>query len=990
MALEPLLTIHLLGQFWLIYGDQLVTDINTPRLQALLAYLLIHRSTPVSRQKLAFLFWPDSSEEQARTNLRHIVHLLRGALPEANRFLSFDRHTLGWNTSAPYWLDIAELEQAAAQADSAEALQRVVYLYTGDLLPDLYHDWVLGERERLQKLFLNALERIIDILEAQGDFSQAIQYAQRLLRQDPLREDTYRCLMRLHARSGNPSGVISAYQACVDALRRDLGAEPGPETRQALRQFSASAAGELALHDTGFPPRRPTLRVPLTRLIGRENELNAIQAAVVSRRLVTLTGFGGVGKTRLALTTAHVLQGYFKAGVVWLDLAPISDPSQLVQAAVSVLNIPMQSEHDLNDLLVNFIGTKQMLLVLDNCEHVLIGVVQLLGLLLPGCPRLHLLATSRVSLNMDGEVVYTVLPLPVPELPQAQTESSLAALQSNESIQLFLERAMAVQPTLALSRYNQSAVVRICWQLDGIPLAIELAAACLRLLTPQQIADRLSDVLRLLARSGPAGLRRHQTLRATLDWSHDLLSAAEKTFLRRLAIFSGSFTLEAAEAVCSDGELKTDSVIGLVAALIDHSLLSVEITASEARYRLHEVTRQYALEKLVEAGEVELMRARHLDYYCNLAEQAEPLLRRSEQVIWLHRLDQETDNLRAALRWATRQGRAEEAQMALRMAGALWLYWYIRCHWDEGLRWSEAVLQASQPLPILDALRVKVLNAVASFSLYMGELESATQHARACLSASQRAGDLEGMILSLHQLGLIAMRKVGLGTPGQYLQAGLDLARQIEDPWLVSFLLGDLGLLARIQENWQLSREFYQQQLEVSRANGDRYTRCFALILLADIALHLDDLTQAGEYIRLGLELAREMGNMRAQAACLSNDALLAFQAGQYDRTGQLLREVLNINWEIRDRENTIETLWKIAKLLTEQGQVEKAARLLAAGLAMWSNLKFDIQYFKEIDLELLRKRLRAALGERAFTAAWTAGELMDLEQAVHLAGIED
>jgi predicted ATPase len=768
-----------------------------------------------------------------------------------------------------------------------------------------------------------------------------------------------------------------------------LGIEPSPETRLAFHQLSALSSEELAFQGTGVPSKHSPLPVPLTRLIGRENELDAIQEKVISHRLVTLTGFGGVGKTRLALTTAHSLQDFFQAGVAWIDLAPLSDPAQLVQMVVSSLSIPVQSEHDLNDLLINYIGSKQMLLVLDNCEHVLSAAVKLLSLLLTGCPRLHVLTTSRVSLNLVGEVVYTVLPLPVPGLPTTQTEASLRALQSNESIQLFLERAAAVQPDLVFNHQNRSAVVQICRQLDGIPLAIELAAARLRLLTPQQIADRLSDVLRLLARSGPTGLRRHQTLRATLDWSHDLLSPAEKIFLQRLAIFSGSFTLEAAEAVCSDDELKTDSVMGLVAALIDHSLLSVEITASEARYRLHEVTRQYALEKLVDAGEVELMRARHLDYYCKLAEQAEPFLRRSEQLVWLHRLDQETDNLRAALRWATHQKRIEEVQMALRLAGALWLYWYIRCRWDEGLRWSEAVLQASQPLPITDALRVKVLNAVASFSLYMGELEPATQHARACLSASERAGDLEGMILSLRQLGLISMRKVGLGTPDQYLQAGLDKARQIEDSWLVSLLLGDLGLLARIQENWQLSREFYQQQLEFSRASGDRYLRCFALILLADIALHLDDPTQAGEYIRLGLELAREMGNMRAQAACLSNDALLAFQAGQYDRTGQLLREVLNINWEIRDRENTIETLWKIAKLLTEQDQAEKAARLLAAGLAMCSNLKFDIQYFKEIDLELLRKRLRAALGETAFISAWTAGELLDLEQAVELAGVE-
>jgi len=983
---EPLLTIHLLGKFRLAYGDQLVTDIETPRLQALLAYLLLQRSAPVSRLKLASLFWPDSSEKQARTNLRHLVHVLRNALPEANRFLSFEGHALGWKPSAPFWLDVAELERAAAQADSGYTLQQAVNLYTGDLLPDLYHDWVLEERERLQSLFLNALERLIDSLEDQGDFSQAISCAQRLLRQDPLREDTYRGLMRLHARARNPAGVISAYQACTEVLRRDLGIEPSPETRQALRQFSAPAVGEMGFQDAGLPPKRSPLPVPLTRLIGRESELNDIQEAVVSHRLVTLTGFGGVGKTRLALSAAHVVQGYFKAGVVWLDLAPISDSSSLVQAVVSSLNIPVQSEHDLNDLLVNYIGTKQMLLVLDNCEHVLGGVVHLLGLLLPGCPRLHILATSRVSLNTNGEMVYTILPLPVPELPSTQTEASLSALQLNESVQLFLERAAAVQPGLVLNRQNRSAVVQICRQLDGIPLAIELAAARLRLLTPQQIADRLGDVLRLLARSGPAGLRRHQTLRATLDWSHDLLSAAEKNLLRRLAVFSGSFTLEAAEAVCSDDELRAESTMGLMAALIDHSLLSVELAGSEARYRLHEVTRQYAQEKLVEAGEVESMRTRHLDYYCRLAEQAEPLLRRSEQIVWLHRLDLETDNLRAALRWATRQKRVKEVGVALSLVGALWLYWYIRCRWDEGLRWSEAALQASQPFLISDTLQVKALNAAASFTLYMGELEPATQHARACLSASQRAGDSEGMILSLHHLGSIAMRKDGLGTPDQYLQAGLDQARQIEDPWLISLLVGDLGLLARVQENWQLSREFYQQQLEVSRASGDRFKSCFAQICLADIALHLDDPTQAAEYIRLGLDLARELGDERAQAGCISNDALLAFRAGQYDRAGQLLREVLNINWEIRDRENTIETLWQIAQLLTEQGQTEKAARLLAAGLAVRSNLKFDMQYYKDVDFELLRKRLRTALGETAFTEAWVAGELMDLEQAVQLA----
>ncbi len=418
----PILRIQLLGGFQLISGDTPITAVELPRLQSLLAYLLMHRGTPIARQQLAFLLWPDSAEGQARSNLRTLVARLRGALPHADAFLSSDTHSLQWQPDGPWALDVADFEQALALAEQAGnqvaarvALEQAADLYRGDLLPGCYDDWILPERERLQQLFLAALERLIQLHEQQRDYPAAIQVAQRLLRHDPLAEATYQHLMRLHALNGDRASALRVYQTCVTVLRRELDVEPSPATRATYERLAHEAS---AAQPTPAPasPRAHTLPIPLTSFVGRVRERAEVARLLGTTRLLTLTGAGGSGKTRLALTVAADRATAYADGVALVELAALADPALVPQAVAVALGLHEESQRSPTTLLAEALRGKQMLLVLDNCEHLIVACAQLAQALLAACPGLQVLATSRESLGVAGETTWLVPSLSLPDL----------------------------------------------------------------------------------------------------------------------------------------------------------------------------------------------------------------------------------------------------------------------------------------------------------------------------------------------------------------------------------------------------------------------------------------------------------------------------------------------------------------------------------------------------------------------------------------------
>src|SRR5260221_8171765 len=635
----PTLHIHLLGDFRLIYGEAPVRTINAPRLHALLAYLLLHRDAPQPRHHLAFVLWPDTTEAQARTNLRQLLYDLKQALPQADLFVHTDAKTLQWRPDASFRLDVAEFEEALTGADGAEqeqqrdmhasrkALEQAIALYHGDLLPSCYDDWILPERERLRQAFTAALERLMVLLESQGDPRAAIAYAQRLVRHDSLREETYRALPPLHADGGDRAAVVRVYHTCTSVLERELGVEPSTATRKAyayLLKVDIQARPVL-------PPMPSTTNLPvqLTSFVGRQAEMAEVRGLLQTSRLVTLSGPGGTGKSRLALEVATTLLDDYLHGVWHVELAPLADPALVTHTIAATLGLREQPRRTIQDVLLDYLRTKTMLLILDNCEHLIETCAQLADTMLRAAPGLKIVVSSRELLGIAGETAYRVPSLPLPDV-QAP---SLEALSHNDCVRLFVDRALAAYPRFRLTEKNALALADICRRLDGIPLALELAAARVAVFSPEAIASRLDDRFRLLTGGSRTALERHQTLRALIDWSYDLLSDEERRLFRHLSVFAGGWTFEAAEAICSELD-----VLGPLTLLVNKSLVMVDEHAEGRRYRLPETIRQYARETLFEAGEAEQSRDRHVAVFIRLAEAAEPKLRGAEPFAWLDRV----------------------------------------------------------------------------------------------------------------------------------------------------------------------------------------------------------------------------------------------------------------------------------------------------------------------------------------------------------------
>jgi predicted ATPase len=613
-----------------------------------------------------------------------------------------------------------ELRRDPGQA--AATLREALALWRGPALTDVATAGFAGPAvARLEELRLGALEDRIDADLAAGGHETLVAELDELVADHPLRERLWGQLMRALSAAGRQADALAAYQRLRSRLAEELGIDPSPELRElhlavlrgptaALAPAARPTAGPTAAGSPGRAAGRTNLRAQITSFVGRDDDIARITAVLADARLVTLTGPGGAGKTRLAAEAAARLVDQMPDGVWLVELAPVGDPGDLPQTLLSLLGArelgllapPGASAAAPVDRLVDAIGDKRLLLIVDNCEHLVAAVAGLVDLLLGRCPALRVLATSREPLKLAGEVLHPVGPLAVPGGPVTPAE----ALRY-PAVRLFTDRAAAARPAFALDEATLAPVLRICRGLDGIPLAIELAAARLRALSAEQVADRLHDRFRLLGDGSRAPLPRHQTLRAVVDWSWDLLEDAERVLLRRLAVFAGGATLEAAERVCAGpGGPAVGDVLYLLAALVDKSLVVVDDDdrPGAVRYRLLETVRAYAEERLRAAGEDEALRRAHHAYFLDLAERADPRLRRRDQLAWLGRLSAERENLRAALRAAV-DGR--DAVPALRLVAALGWYWFLQSARAEAVEWAGQALALPGAAPPL--LRAHVL-----------------------------------------------------------------------------------------------------------------------------------------------------------------------------------------------------------------------------------------------------------------------------------------
>ena len=676
MKLTARVKLTLLGGFQAQVGAGAPLVLPTRKTQALLAYLALPLGQAHSRDKLATLLWGDMPDAQARGNLRHALSRIRKNLPAGVRpGLVLDGPTVALDPSVVE-VDVAEFERLVADG-RPPALEQIGALYRGDLLAGLalterpFEEWLTSERERLHELAIQGLGRLLTHQQRGGAAEPAIQTGLRLLALDPLQEPVHRTLMRLYARLGRREAALRQYQLCVDALKRELSTSPEAETNQLYQEIlrsrssrpdratvAGSAGGDpvpgpaadlLSAAVAALPeaPSPTNLPAPTSELIGRADALTEVTELLGVHRLVTLIGAGGIGKTRLGLEVARQVLPGFADGVWVAELAPLSDPG-LVPATVAVaLGLTLLAGAESPERVAAALGAKRVLLMLDNCEHVIEAAARMAEALLRANPHVRVMATSREPLRAPGEYVYRVLPLEVPAEGAEGREDLLKAA----AVKLFVARAQAVEH-FSLDVRTAAITGAVCRRLDGIPLAIELAAARTATLGLEELAAHLDDRFRLLTGGHRTALPRHQTLRATLDWSYELLSAIERTALRRLAIFVGGFTLEAASAVATASDLGAPEVVDNVTNLAAKSLVVVEVAGAVTRYRLLETTRAYALEKLTESGELEQVARHHAEYYRDLFERAEAEWETRPTLEWVATYGRQIDNVRTALDWA--------------------------------------------------------------------------------------------------------------------------------------------------------------------------------------------------------------------------------------------------------------------------------------------------------------------------------------------------
>jgi predicted ATPase/DNA-binding SARP family transcriptional activator len=948
--MSPALQIQLLGSFCLVRDQQPVSGLDSPRLQSLLAYLLLHRDTPQSRQYLAFLFWPDSNESQARNNLRQVLFLLRRALPNAEHFLRADMQTVQWLPDFPFTLDVADFQRAVEQAATLDSLQEAVNLYRGDLLPGCYDDWLMPERDRLRAEFCTALERLMVSLEKLGDYRAAVRYGERLLRADPLREETYRELIRLYGLSGDRAGTVRVYQVCAKILKRDLDVEPSPETRAV---YEAAQKPEAPPEHLIFSlsQRRDNLPTYLTSFVGRDEELEQLrqmlspQGGAFGTRLLTLTGPGGCGKTRLAVQVAGSLVDGFAGGVWFVDVATLTDPALIPHAIASALSIPEQPGREPLHTIVGHLQSEETLLTLDNCEYHVSVCAQLVESLLSTCSRLRILTTSRERLNIAGERVWPVAPLPVSDAHA----TSPGALTGSAAIRLFIERASSVAPAFTLGPENAAHIVQICQRLDGLPLAIELAAARVALLAPAQIAARLDNALQLLAQASPSMPARHRTLRATMDWSHELLSKDERTLFRRLSVFAGSFTLEAVEAACSDRErpdaLPVTNILGLLSRLVDKSLvvLSDWRRIDQFRYRLLEPTWQYASEKLLASGEGERVRLSHLRFFLNLAEEAEPHFSDTDQVVWFDRLMVEHDNLMAALDWALQHN---ELDAALRMTGALWYFWLARGYYAAGVRRLMQAISLTQ-MAAPSTARAKALWAAGAICLWS---ESDCSRAR------------------------------------PFLEEAVAISRELRAERILAGSLGTLGATALGQEDHVAARAYLKESLALLRDSDDRHAAGWSLSYLGDLSLAEGEVEGAQGLYAASLEHFRAIGDTNSAGYPVRRLGVVALRRGDDQRASELFKESLALNREVCYPKGIAACLGALAEVALRRRQLVRAARLFGAAEALLDGGGGRLFPTDQAEQNRSIAALRTRLAEAVRGAAWAEGRAMPEGEATEYA----
>jgi predicted ATPase/class 3 adenylate cyclase len=718
---------------------------------------------------------------------------------------------------------------------------------------------------------------------------------------------------------------------------RDLGVHRLRDIAGAEHIFQVVAPGL----PTAFPALASLETVPnnlarqLTSFVGRKREIAEVQRLLAETRLLTLTGPGGSGKTRLALEAASGLLAGYPGGVWMLELAPVTDPALVPQVLATTLGVREEAGRTVLAIAIDHLRTRRALLVLDNCEHLIDACAQLADALLRACQDVKVLASSREPLSLTGEVVFRVPPL---SLPDPRQMPPLEHVTDYEAIRLFVDRAVAAKPDFALTEANASVTAKVCERLDGIPLAIELAAARVRTLSIQQIAGHLDERFRLLTGGSRTALPRHQTLRGLIDWSHGLLVDHERALFRRLSAFIGGWTLDAAVAVCAFDGVERHDAVDLLGRLVDKSLVLMDDRDGEARYRMLETIREYGLEKLADSPDEETMRARHSEFWVGFAEAAEPRLQRSEQVAWLARLDDDHDNMRAALRWSLDR---DEIEPALRLGAALVPFWDTRGYVREGREWVDALLAKAGASPA-QALTTqgrralaKVFDGAARMRARWSEFADNLDLQTRALQVWRELGDTRGIAEALNNLGDVSRLRGDRARSKEFVEEGLALFRGLGDKRGIAHALILRAELAADEGDHARARSLFEESVPLFEVIQDRRGLSHALVSLGGILTKQGDDRRAETLYSRSLALAEELDDKHAVATALRSLGAAAHHRQDHARARSFYQDSVARFRDMNDSFCLAQTLVGFALAAHEAGDRERAATLSDEGLAL-------------------------------------------------------
>jgi predicted ATPase/DNA-binding SARP family transcriptional activator len=902
--------IGILGPFEVHTDGGAVADVPGARLRALLTALALEPGRIVSKATLIDWIWGEEPPADTANALQRLVSRLRKALPGE----LIEGQLAGYRlTVEPDAVDAVRFERLVAQARDAEGTRRAgllrdaLALWRGAAMADVGlpdSEALDAAAARLERLRLAALEDRFDAEVVLGHGPELVAELTDLAAAHPERERLVAALMRALAAAGRDSEALLAYERTRETLADLLGVDPSPELSAV---HVALLRGELGRREEN---RKTNVRAELTSFVGREADVAAVRELIAEHRLTTLIGPGGSGKTRLATETARTLLGDLPDGAWLVELAALGaggsdgDVAQATLAGLGLRDALLGTapSADPVDGLIAAIRDREALLILDNCEHVIDSAAKFADRVLGQCRRLRILATSREPLGITGEALWQVEPL---DLPSAGPGASPGEIESSPAVRLLRDRAGAVRKDLGGDARTWSAMARICRALDGMPLAIELAAARLRTMTIEQLASRLDDRFRLLTSGSRTALPRHRTLRAVVDWSWELLTEAERMVLRRLSVFSGGASLEAAERICADDSAGPDEVLELLTSLAEKSLL-ISDGDGAPRYRMLGTIKEYAADRLAEAGESEIARHAHLGYFTDLAESAEPHLRRADQLTWLARLEADHDNIAAAMRSALAAG---QAQAAMRLAAAAGWYWWLSGRRSEGFE----LLVAATKIPgeVTDEVRAMVYALVVTFvTSGRGDGHEAAEWIHQAYRFSQRGQPGNPL------LGLVAPLERMLQAPGDFLSAW-EPGLNNEDPWVRALARLQLGK-ARIVlgHGVQDGEADLQLALAEFQALGERFGISFALSELAERLAKRGDFAGACEHYEQAVAVVTEVGATEDIIRLRTSQALMYWLNGDQDASAAAMAEA---------ERNADGVTWPYALVELELAQAELA-----------------------------------------------------------------